>query len=601
MSPIGSPTGKPRLSQTFSGSDLQSMSTMRQKALDIVDGPYVKAAMGFVITLNALQVVYESDVGSACKWEDSQSDCDAESGWLYITNWVYLGLYTIEMSLRIYAIRLPILWSGWDMFDGSIIVVGVLGEVLGSVLPSTGILRLFRLARLFRALHFIKLPHELHIMIHGFVSALMAIGVGLILVFLMLTLWAVVAIAVLNDVNHDPEILQHYEALSCPWGPKAWSTITNCIFTFTQILIMGEGWGCYATPLIERNWWALIFFMLVFFTVVLGMTNLILAVIVDKALDAHVLDLEKKAKEKKANRDNALSQFIALCATMDLDGSGSLTMDEIMKGYDSTKEFRHTLDLMEVGPQDLELLFCMMDKDHSGDLSYEEFGQQLSELNNDNPQTALSVIKHQLLEQHVLLNEITQCIGKKETLLDENSQSVVNAVVDTLDMYTSEGQNTEQPAKCDELVIQTQPNTELDVEQLRRRIQERALECCGLLEQETLAAFVIALQANVDQKQATVPKPSDDILTTRSKDAAVEVEQKAPSEPKAISDPLLEELQKVEGRLTAEFARLIVQLQGDLAPKARNYQYLCLPAASSPETSRVVSGSAETSLNVQRC
>ena len=46
--------------------------------------------MGLVILANAAQVVYESDIGSACRFDNDQSACDLETGWLKITNCIYL-------------------------------------------------------------------------------------------------------------------------------------------------------------------------------------------------------------------------------------------------------------------------------------------------------------------------------------------------------------------------------------------------------------------------------------------------------------------------------------------------------------------------------
>merc|ERR1719453_2848528 len=103
-------------------------------------------------------------------------------------NWIYLSVYSVELGLRIFLHRSGCVYDAWDWFDGIIIAVGVLSEAFGGVLPSTGILRLARLARLAKAIRIVKLPPELHIMIHGFISALKAISMGAVLVFLMLTL-----------------------------------------------------------------------------------------------------------------------------------------------------------------------------------------------------------------------------------------------------------------------------------------------------------------------------------------------------------------------------------------------------------------------------
>ena len=92
-------------------------------------------------------------------------------------------------------------------------------------------------------------------MIHGFLSALKTISMGAILVFLMLTLWAIVAVELLNPVNHRESVLDLYMQKNCARCPRAWSTVSNAVFSFTQLMIMGESWDLLSIPLIEVAPW----------------------------------------------------------------------------------------------------------------------------------------------------------------------------------------------------------------------------------------------------------------------------------------------------------------------------------------------------------
>lgn len=538
----------------------------------------MKTLMGATICLNALQVVYESDVGSACRWEGSQSDCDLENGWLLAMNWIYLTLYSCEVGIRVYVYRTQMLLHSWDMFDASIIVAGIIGEILDSVLPSTGILRLFRLVRLFRAIHFVKLPKELHIMIHGFMSALVAIAVGAVLVFVMLTLWSVVAVALFNQANHAPELLQEYERLECDWGPKAWSSVSNSIFTFTQLLIMGENWDCNAIPLIERNPWALALFVAVFFTVVLGMTNLILAVIVDKALQDHEDDLEKAAKDRKRNQARAITTFTELCTAMDEDGSGSLTLDELQQGFANSKQLQDTLAMMDVGEKDLDILFGMMDSDQSGDVSYDEFGAELAKIKNQSMQTMLAVTKHHVLLTQTIVADMYKIIsGGKPFMPAGNAELDLGAsdapnvpVVEEMRILPKIDVAKEMPPS---LISTT------DMEQLRTSIQEACsllkMQCLALAESPSGAAFVAA---RAGQASSADGRP--------------------PLEPKMVADqeaamckPFVEELKGLEERITQKLS----SIRDDLKPQG--LAYMCIPNSSRIDSR---SGSATGDTTVRR-
>jgi len=373
--------------------DLSSYTLSQMKVHLLVESGAMKLVMGVVISMNAIQVVFECDVASQCKWGGSQGACDMESGWLRWMNIFYLVLYTLELSLRIYVHRVSCFINAWDMFDGIIIFVGAMSEVLGGLLPSTGILRLFRLARLAKAIRFIPLPDELHVMIHGFMSALKAIGMGAGLMALMVLLWAVISIELFNDINHEPQMVARYEAIDCEGCIHAWESIPLAMFFLTRLVIMGEGWD-EACLFVEEHPWAIIVFMAVYFTVMMGMGNLVLAVIVDKALQAHELDLRMEAAARELEQNDARQKFVRLCKNIDKDNSGHLTREELSMGYDSDPQFRDTLTVIDMGRDDMENIFNMLDKDQSGEISYAEFGDQLTLIKHQDIRTMMCFVKN---------------------------------------------------------------------------------------------------------------------------------------------------------------------------------------------------------------
>eukprot|EP00747_Dinoflagellata_sp_TGD_P160461 gnl/TRDRNA2_/TRDRNA2_177985_c0_seq3.p1 gnl/TRDRNA2_/TRDRNA2_177985_c0~~gnl/TRDRNA2_/TRDRNA2_177985_c0_seq3.p1 ORF type:complete len:540 (+),score=124.34 gnl/TRDRNA2_/TRDRNA2_177985_c0_seq3:113-1732(+) len=371
----------------------ESYTASQQKVHGFVDGKHMKIVMGTIISMNALQVIYESDLGSKCEYGGSQNACDQQAGWLKVTNCIYLALYTFELSLRIYVHRRSCLTDAWDMFDGAIILIGAISEILGGLLPSTGILRLFRLARLAKALRVMKLPPELYTMIHGFASALKAITMGALLMGLMLLLFAVVAIEMFNGLYHSEHMKAVFESKGCPDCYLTYSSIPSAFFELIKMTILGQGWE-NAIIFIEENPWAILFFMSVYFSVVLGMVNLVLAVIVEKALEAHQEDLNKEALAKEEEKKQASLHFVALCQEIDMDGSGSLSLAELLAGYDKIEEFRNTLQVMDISREDIVHMFKIMDKDASGDVSYKEFAMQLAAIRTQELQTQICFIRN---------------------------------------------------------------------------------------------------------------------------------------------------------------------------------------------------------------
>ena len=78
---------------------------------------------------------------------------------------------------------------------------------------------------------------------------------------------------------------------------------------------------------------------------------------------------------------------------MDADGSGSLSLDEMLKGYDNIEAFSRLMQIMDIRREDMETIFHVLDSDLSGEVSYFEFCQHLSGFFERDPTIMQSLIK----------------------------------------------------------------------------------------------------------------------------------------------------------------------------------------------------------------
>merc|ERR1719253_754766 len=108
--------------------------------------------------------------------------------------------------------------------------------------------------------------------------------------------------------------------------------------------------------------------------------NLILAVIIQRAQEAREGDQALKAQETLFVRDSAKIRLMKLCAIMDEDGSGNLTREELVGAYALDEEFRVMLTSMDIREEELDTIFYILDSDGSGEVSYEEFCDELIKL-----------------------------------------------------------------------------------------------------------------------------------------------------------------------------------------------------------------------------
>merc|ERR1740121_2346945 len=136
----------------------------------------------------------------------------------------------------------------------------------------------------------------------------------------LITVWAIVAVDILY-----PQVLKESAEggyLDCPRCITALGSVYDAELTLFELTVHGEGWGQFVLPpaLSDNSWMhALPIVFGVYFTVVIGLMNLVLAVIVDFAVDAREEDQKMQAMLKDKRREEARAQLMTLCRDMDTD------------------------------------------------------------------------------------------------------------------------------------------------------------------------------------------------------------------------------------------------------------------------------------------
>jgi len=151
------------------------------------------------------------------------------------------------------------------------------------------------------------------------------------------------------------------------------------MLTLFKELIAGDAWIMSFTLFEEGPLLAPVMVFVVV-TISLGIVNLILSVVVECAAVARERDIQDKARLKATERLELKKDLFNLCSSMDTDGSGTLSKEELFCAYETMDEFVTLMLKLEVQAEDLETLFRVLDTDASGDLDYEEFCDELVSL-----------------------------------------------------------------------------------------------------------------------------------------------------------------------------------------------------------------------------
>merc|ERR1740138_1162797 len=102
--------------------------------------------------------------------------------------------------------------------------------------------------------------------------------------------------------------------------------------------------------------------------------NLILAVVVDRAMDEREASKEKQIKESKIASQERKVRLLNIISEFDLDKSGTLSRKEISEACASSEELRMILDMADVHHEELQLILDSLEAESpNGEIGYIQF------------------------------------------------------------------------------------------------------------------------------------------------------------------------------------------------------------------------------------
>jgi voltage-gated sodium channel len=238
---------------------------MSARCRAIAESPRFQAAIITAILLNALVIGLET----------YDSIDDEYGGLLHTLNDVFLGLFTVEIAIRVAAYgRRPLDFfrSGWNVFDFVVVGVAYLPWVRESV-------TLLRLARVLRVARLLSVIPGLRIVILGIARSLAPIGGMAALTFLVLYIYGILGWLLYAD--HDPE---------------RFGNIGRALLTLFQILTL-EGWNEVLEKEMELSSWSWIYFVSFVLIATFVVLNVVIGIIVNSMDEVRAMELERERKE----------------------------------------------------------------------------------------------------------------------------------------------------------------------------------------------------------------------------------------------------------------------------------------------------------------
>jgi len=354
--------------------------------------------------------------------------------WLPVVMYGFTVVYLIEISVRIFAYRRDFFNSRLNLMDFAVVTLDLFLQIFSSLigeLPSVSILRIFRLARLARALRVLTSFRELYIMLHSFIGAMKAILCSSVMIFVVLTIWAMVAVEILHPLNRE---LDHGDCDRCE---RAYSSVMQANLTLFQQILAGDSWGTVTVKMIEEWPLTAAVYIPAFVTVGMGLLNLTLTAIVDKAASARQANEQEALKLK-------LSVVQAIFKEMDDDDSGYVSFDEFLDGLNAFPEFATALSLLDIDLDDIRSVFTMMSKKENEGVSYMEFVHTLHRMKLDESHMVLLYLKHFTVSMETkITTDVQGIVGAMEVKLAAGFQASMEVICAKLDSKLSS--NVQEP------------------------------------------------------------------------------------------------------------------------------------------------------------
>jgi len=270
-------------------------------------------------------------------------------------------------------------------------------------------LRIFRISRIFRHPR-VKQVKELHMLVCGFVGSVRALAFGALMIIGVLVFSSILLVQYIHPSNLE---IDHGVCDRCS---RAFETVLATSLTLFQQIIAGDNWGELSIPNIEADWKAAVLLPLVQIMIGLGTMNLILAVIVDCAVEAREAKKEDAMKQKIKDTKERKSKLMEMFQQLDVDGNGGLDEAEVRNAYDHSSDFKALLWNIGIHKEDLHGIFQHLDLDNSGEISYVEFCNALEDMTQREVRVIAALTK---IDVHNMGRAIETRFDKIETKLDK--------------------------------------------------------------------------------------------------------------------------------------------------------------------------------------
>jgi voltage-gated sodium channel len=248
--------------------------TLRARAGALIDRTAFQNFILGVILFNAVILGLET----------SQIAMDMAGPLIVTLDTICLGIFVVEIALKLFARGPAFFRNGWNIFD--FVIVGI------SLIPSGQGLSVLRALRILRLLRVLSVTPSLRRVVEGLMNALPGMGSVFLLMGIIFYIGSVMATKLFGASF-----------------PEWFGTIGRSGYSLFQIMTL-ESWSMgIVRPVMEVYPYAWAFFVPFILVTTFAVVNLVVGLIVNSMQDAHNIEADEKTD---TYRDEVLSRLSAI-------------------------------------------------------------------------------------------------------------------------------------------------------------------------------------------------------------------------------------------------------------------------------------------------
>eukprot|EP00929_Paragymnodinium_shiwhaense_P073242 TRINITY_DN37271_c0_g2_i1.p1 TRINITY_DN37271_c0_g2~~TRINITY_DN37271_c0_g2_i1.p1 ORF type:complete len:726 (+),score=149.64 TRINITY_DN37271_c0_g2_i1:118-2178(+) len=425
-------------------------SRWRSRADTVMEHAAYQLALALCTVTSVVLVALEADLQAS--GETSGSD-------LWFTGITIFVIFTADIVARIYTYRWHFVASVLNLLEAFLIILDIVLEFwpgLPNVAASLKVLRFLRLARILRSLSELR---ELYLMMMGMLASVRAIVFGSALLFMTLSMFSILAVYFVRPIS--AKLFAEGVYGDCSYCEVAFDTVMNSNLTLLTTIVAGDSWGRLAIPIAYADTGAAVVIVGALVVINLGLLNTIAAVIVDRQAQARVEDQDYMAVIQAEELRGSLDCLEGMFKEMDSSCDNTLSLNELLEHYDKNALFRSILNRLDVHKGHVPIVFAMLDRDNTQDLTFTEFVNGLHALRSDNSHTLAVFTNHyceKLYNRWEDVEYITQLIERQDDKWDRQEEYFdrLSSLAARLEEHLAEVNGTPVASEPSETVYNTE-------------------------------------------------------------------------------------------------------------------------------------------------